>query len=412
LRWFAAVALGTCVHVLVACSSNVKSSSYETELKRIQQEISTIEHGDFNSTNESERPDRLAYLRYRRATLTGDYADFRAAEMAIDRALQQMGPFEDLYLLRANLNFKLHRLSQVRADLQKLPDARGEQVETLRTDLAFQEGKYEEARKGYETLMQRHGTWGAFARLGYYTFVMGDVLEADNLYRRAQDEITAKEMGSYAWVELQRGVLKFSRGRYEEALVHYQCAEEAYSGFWLVADYTAEVLGAQRRFEEAQALYKRLIARVPRPEFHQALGDLYLFMGDAKNAKPWHEKALAGYRESAERGDVHYFHHLAGFYADVRQDGTEAVRWARKDAELRANFLTQDTLAWALYRDNQFPEALVAIDDALSSNVQDTQIFVHAALINLANGKTDEGKQFFLKAAQVNPSYGTFHVHR
>jgi tetratricopeptide (TPR) repeat protein len=400
------------VPVMVACSSNLKSSSYETELNGIEQEISTIERGDFKSTSESERVGRLAYLCYRRATLTGDYADFGAAEMAIDRALQQMGRFEDLYLLRANLALKLHRVSQAKADLQKMPDAAGAQVEALRSEIAFQEGKYEEAREGYETLTQRYGTWDGFARLGYYNFVIGDAIEADDLYRRAQDEITAKEMRSYSWVELQRGMLKFKRGRYEEALAHYQRAEKAYSGSWLVEDYTAEVLGAQRRFEEAQALYKRLITRAPRPEFQQALGDLYAFMGDAESAKHWHEKALAGYEESARRGNVHYFHHLAGFYADVRQDGAEAVRWARKDAELRANFVTQDALAWALYRDNQFSEALTVMDHALSSNVQDAQIFMHAALINLADGKTDEGKQLFLKAAQINPSYGTFHVHR
>ena len=412
LRWFAPVALGSCVPVMVACSSNVKSSSYETELKRIEQEISTIEHGNVNSTSESERAGRLAYFCYRRATLTGDYADFGAAQRAIDRALQQMGIFEDLYLLRANLDLKLHRVSQAKADLQKMPDADGEQVEALRSEIAFQEGRYEEAREGYETLTQRYVTWDGFARLGYYNSIMGDVVEADNLYQRAQDEITAKEMGSYAWVELQRGMLKFKRGRNEEALAHYRRAEKAYSGFWLVEDYTAEVLGAQGRFDEAQALYRRLISRAPRPEFHQALGDLYTFMGDAESAKTWYEKALAGYRESAGQGNVHYFHHLAGFYADVRQDGAEAVRWARKDAELRTNFLTQDALAWALYRDNQFYDALTVMDHALSSNVQDAQIFVHAALINLANGKTDEGKKLFLKAAQINPSYGTFHVHR
>jgi tetratricopeptide (TPR) repeat protein len=397
---------------MVACSSKVKSSSYETELTGIEQEIATIERAHFNSTTESERAGRLAFLSYRRATLTGDYADFGAAERAIDRALQKMGVFEDLYLLKANLDLKLHRVPQAKADLQKIPEAAGPQMEALRSEIAFQEGRYEEAREGYQTLTQKYGTWDGFARLGYYHFIMGDVLEADHLYQRAEDEITAKEMGSYAWVELQRGMLKFKRGRYQEALAHYQRAEKAYPGSWLAQDYMAELLGAQRRFEEAQALYQKIISRAPRPEFHQALGDLYAFMGDPENARPWHEKALAGYRESAGRGNVHYFHHLAGFYADVRQDGAEAVRWARKDVELRTNFLTQDALAWALYRDNQFSEALVVIDEALSSGVQDAQIFVHAALIDLANGKTEEGKHLFLKAAQINPSYGTFHVHR
>lgn len=38
---------------------------------------------------------------------------------------------------------------------------------------------------------------------------MGDRSGADQLYLEAEDEITVKEMRSYAWVELQRGVLDF-----------------------------------------------------------------------------------------------------------------------------------------------------------------------------------------------------------
>lgn len=413
LNGYGRVSLGACLLLLVACSQGVKRTAYQIELEQIGKDISTIEHNAAGTAAEIETPGKMAYLLFRRASLTGDYGDFKVAATAIDRALAQSGSPEELCLLKASLDFKLHRFSQVRKDFEMAPNAAGSPlIKMLQGDLAFQEGRYDDARKSYEASVESHKSWDSFARLAYYRFVFGDVAGADKLYVAAQDQLTAKEMGSYAWVELQRGFLRFSRGKYDEALVHYQRADEAYSGSWLVDDHTAEALGAQSRFREAEANYKKLIARSPRPEFHQALGDLYLFIGDSERAGQWHEKALAGYRESVDRGNVHYFHHLAGFYADVLHDGPEAVRWARKDAELRDNFLTQDSLGWALYRDSQFAEALAAIDRALSSNVQDAQIFVHAALINLANGKTEEGKQLFQKAAQINPSYGAFHVHR
>ncbi len=360
----------------------------------------------------SKKAGKIAYLLYRKASLTGDHDDFKATEEAIDRALKGAGPLEELYLLKAKLDFRWHRIPQTRQNLEKAPNAAGTLVyEALRADLAFQEGRYDDARNGYEALVQRHGTWDSFARLAYHTFVMGDVARADELYRSAQDQITAREMGSYAWVELQRGFLEFSRGRFEAALAHYQRAEEAYPGWWSVQEYVAEVLGAQGRFKEAEALYKQLIAHSPTPEFHDALGDLYLFMKDPERARPWHDKALAGYLESVQQGNLHYFHHLAGFYSDVRPDGAEAVRWASKDAALRDNFLTQDSLAWALHRNNQLTEALAAIDRALSSKVQDAHIFVHAAEINLANGRAEEARQFFEKAMEINPSHKAFHVH-
>ena len=135
-------------------------------------------------------------------------------------------------------------------------------------------------------------------------------------------------------------------------------------------------------------------------------------MGKPDQAKPWHDAALAGYLESTARGEVHYYHHLAGFYADARQDGAEAVKWARKDAELRPNFLTQDGLAWALYRNGQFAAARATAEKTLSSGVKDPHLFFHAGMIYLADGRTGEGKRFLQTVAEINPGYENFHVHR
>ena len=121
--------------------------------------------------------------------------------------------------------------------------------------------------------------------------------------------------------------------------------------------------------------------------------------------------ALAAYLESVQRGDVHYLHHLADFYADVRQDGAEAVRWARKDLELRRNVSTHATLAWALYRDGRFAEALAAMLRALSSGVRDARLFFRAAMIHLAAGRAEEGKRLLREAAEINPHYQDVHVH-
>jgi tetratricopeptide (TPR) repeat protein len=174
----------------------------------------------------------------------------------------------------------------------------------------------------------------------------------------------------------------------------------------------AELLGAQGKLDEAVALYEEVVARVPRPDLQQALGGLYLSMGEPDQARLWHEEALAAYLKSVQRGDVHYLHHLTDFYADVREDGAEAVRWARKDLDLRQNFSTQAALAWALYRDGRFAEALDAMHEALSSGVRDAELFCKAGMIHLAAGRTDEGERILQEAAEINPHYQDFHVHR
>ena len=388
-------------------------TDYEVELGRIDREMSGLREAAFAAPVDSEKAARLAYLLFHRAVLTASAADLAAAEGALEKAFEQTSAFADLYLLKANLDFKLHRLAETQRDLKALsPFAGNAQIIAMTAGVALQEGRYAAAQRGYQSAIAKNPTWDNLARLAYWEAKFGDPDRADSLYQAAEEEISAKEMRSYAWVELQRGLLDLQRGRYAAALAHYRQAGKAYSGYWLVDEHMAELLGAQGKSHEAVALYEKVIARAPRPELQQALGDLYLFMGKPDQAKPWHDTALAGYLESAGRGEVRYYHHLAGFYADVRQDGAEAVKWARKDVELRPNFAMQGGLAWALYRAGRFPEALNLMRVALSSGVKDAHLFFQAAMIHIAAGQTDQGKELLQRAAAINPRFEDFHVHR
>jgi tetratricopeptide (TPR) repeat protein len=401
-----------CLIFLSAALINVKPTDYEVELEKVQNDLlneKSVSDGPIGK----EKALRLIYLHYLKASLTGNLKDLKEAEIGIDNAIRDVGPSEELYLLRANLNLKLHRLENVKHDLDMLIFmADSPKVKVLRADIDLQEGRYEDAKRGYKVVIKQNRTWDNLARLAYLRSKTGDPLGADRLYQEAEDEISVKEMRSYAWVELQRGLLDLNHGRHDQALAHYKRANKAYSGYWLVEDHMAELFGAQRKFDEAVSLYKKVIARAPRPELQQALGDLYVFTGKPDEAKPWHEQAFAAYLESAQRGEVHYLHHLASFYADVRQDGAAAVKWAHKDLQLRQNVATHDTLAWALYRAGRFTEALDEINKALSLGFKDAHLFFHAAMIHLAAGRAEEGKQFLKKAAEINPRYDSFHVHR
>ena len=392
---------------------NSRRTDFEVELERIEGAIAELELGALTLPIDSERATKFAYLLYQRATLTGDLDGLGVVEAALNTAIREIGSAGDLYLLKANLDFKLHRLADVARDLELGRDLRdGLQGRALQADLDFQEGRYEAARKGYEAVISDDLTWDNLARLAYLKSKMGDVAGAEQAYIEAEDELTAKEMRHYAWVELQRGVLNLRRGRYDQAQMHYQVADRAYSGYWLVEEHKAELLGAQGKFEEAVALYRKVIARVPRPEFQQALGELYAAMGQPAQAEPWYEKALTAYLESARHGAVHYYHHLTDFYADVRRDGGEAVKWARKDMELRRNFSTLAALAWALYRAGEFAEALETIDEAIASGATDGQLFFQAGMIHESAARNGKGAQYLRMAAHINPYYENFHVHR
>jgi tetratricopeptide (TPR) repeat protein len=387
-------------------------SDYESELEQVNAEISRLEEGAGALPFDIEKRTRLLYRLYHHASLTGNFGEFDAIEIAIESTIRQRGPWPDLCILKANLDFKFHRLPSVKRDLEMVPGLTDcPSGKALKADLAMQEGRYDEARSRYEEVVQENRTWDNLVRIAYLNAKMGDRSGADQLYLEAEDEITVKEMRSYAWVELQRGVLDLSHGCYEEASEHYQRADKAYSGYWLTDEHVAELLGAQGKFDLAAALYESVVARVSKPELQQAIGELCILMGKPEQAGPWFKRALATYARSAEQGQVHYYHHLADFYADVRENGVEAVKWARQDLELRPNFATQAALAWAYYRNGQIVEALELINKALSSGVRDAHLFHKAAMIHRAAGRSGESNRFLEEAVRINPGHEKFHVH-
>lgn len=390
-----------------------KLTDFEIELEKIDKDISELKENAFSTPIDCERLTKFIYRLYQRAALTGNFAELEAAETAINAAIGHLKQTSDQYWLKANIDFKFHRLAEVKKDLELNPTLKASpQGRVLQADLYFQEGKYNEAKEAYENLIRDDNSWDNLARYAYFKFKMGDIDEANRLYSEAADELTAKQMRHFAWLELQRGLLDLAQGRLDEAEIHYRRADKAYSGYWIVEEHLAELLGAQGKFEEACALYQKIVAKVPRPELYQALGELYEFMGDEKQAQTWYEKAEISYLESVNRGGVHYYHHLVDFSAD-RGDTRQAVQWAREDLKLRNNFSTQSALAWALYRDKQVTEeTLELINQSLSSGIKDAHLFSQAAQIFQAADQREKSDYYRQMAAAIKPHSHHFHVHR
>jgi tetratricopeptide (TPR) repeat protein len=215
-----------------------------------------------------------------------------------------------------------------------------------------------------------------------------------------------------AWCLVQEGQLAFTSGDFDAAEKNYRAALELSPEDWSATDHLAELRGAQRRFDEAEQLYTALVERVARPELCQALGDLYAVAGKPDLAKRWRDKALAGYLAAAASGGVQYDHHLAGFYCDSEPNPAEAVKWAKKDLAARKTIYAWDGLAWALYQAGEFKPAAQAMDKALAQGTKDSHILYHASLVYFRAGDGAKGKACLLRAAQVNPKFNEFHVHR
>jgi tetratricopeptide (TPR) repeat protein len=236
--------------------------------------------------------------------LRGDFAEIERVDALVDDLLGRVGTWPDLCALKAMIDVKLHRGAEVRGRLDLVPGlAETPDGRRVLADVAIQERRWEDAR----ALLAEARSWQELARLAEVERLLGAYDEADRRYAEAEDDLTAKQMRSYAWVEVQRGVLDVARRRYAEARAHYDVAEQAYSGYWFVAEHVAALHAAEGRLEEAAELYETL---PPRPELFEALSHVYERLGRLDDARSSRDRARGAYLASVERGFVHYLHHL------------------------------------------------------------------------------------------------------
>src|SRR6185503_6408628 len=141
-------------------------TDFDNELERIDQGIAELEDNALQLPIDRVKVTKLAYLQYQHASLTGNLDELSIAEGTLDHAIQHLGRDGDLYFLKANIHFKVHRLADVEEDLKASTDLlESPQGRALKADLDFQQGRYEEAKSGYEALIEEERSWDALARL-------------------------------------------------------------------------------------------------------------------------------------------------------------------------------------------------------------------------------------------------------
>ena len=274
-------------------------------------------------------------------------------------------------------------------------------------DAQLELGNYAEAEKIYAQIGADEQTPALRARLAHLAELKGDNQKAIELLKQ-----NVGVPGETAWYRIRLGEIYFRTGDFVNAGGQYDAALVLAPDNFLVLEHLAELRAAQGKFDAAIALYQKVVALVPRPDYFQALGEVYAFMNQPAAAKPWFDRARDGYLQSVGQGNAHFFHHLAGFYSDTQENPVEAVRWANKDLEVRHSVYAHDSLAWALYKNGEFDRAAEEMNLALALGTQDAHLLFHAGMIFSRAGELDRGRELLKQALAVNPFYNTFHVHR
>jgi tetratricopeptide (TPR) repeat protein len=362
----------------------------------------------------------LAEIYLQRVRETGSYEWLRRASEAARRSLASVRAEQNAtgLFMQARVEYESHHFAAARdraLALTKIEPGKSRAFALL-GDALLEFGDLDQAAAAYEEMQKRKGDpVETETRLARLDLTRGASDSARKHFEKAVEtarDLSPPQPEMVAWCLVQLGQLAFNTGQWDAAEKHFQSAIAELPGDTGALEHLGELRAAQEKYDEAILLYEKVIARIPRPEFWQALGDVYAAMGKPAAAATWHTRARDAYLKNAEEGNSHYFHHLAGFFSDTEENSVEALKWARKDLELRHSVAAKDALAWALYRAGEFESAANAAREMLISGRKNAHILFHAGMIFLAAGDPVRGKEVLAEAARANPRHNSFHVHR
>lgn len=207
---------------------------------------------------------------------------------------------------------------------------------------------------------------------------------------------------------LHEADLLFDNGQYEAADQRVQRALTIDPTWSVVHASRGKVLAALGDFAGATNAYRTALDLQPGDAgWLASLGDLRLRAGDVAMGHEAYEEAQAILQADTE---VLTGRSLARLWSDLDINHAEAVRIATDDLERRADVLSYDTLAWALFRAGDYDEARVAADHATALGTRDGELLYHSAVIWAALGDTERAVAELESLLGQNPQFHPLHA--
>ncbi|MCK5353720.1 MAG: hypothetical protein KAJ63_01270 [Methyloprofundus sp.] len=194
----------------------------------------------------------------------------------------------------------------------------------------------------------------------------GHPVIAEQLYDEAAEKLSAKEMRSFAWIELQKGLIDLQYERYEQALSHYHRANQAYSGYWLIEEHIAEVLNLLDRKQQAIALYNKIITKTGNPEFITALANI-LEIPDPELSSELQTQAESLYTRQFQLYPEAAIGHLVRHLLAKQHPGPKLLEYAKKNVQFRPNAEAKFLLVQSYLKFNQPDPAKKLLQDILET---------------------------------------------
>ncbi|ATE63495.1 hypothetical protein [Rhizorhabdus dicambivorans] len=353
--------------------------------------------------------ERLANAHIARARLTGGFADYAAAQAALDRGFAVADKGTGPHLTQLALAMAMHRLGlaeqmadaidqyAVRPEIEDMTELR-----LVRGDIAFYRGDTAGAHARYAASGADPAAPGIALRRAELAARTGKADEALGLIDGVERAARLPNAQLLADLALRRGAIELRRGDRAAAARHFDRAARLFPGWWLIEAHRAQIDALEGREPKAIAAFGRIARTSASPEAMDALASLYRAGGEAARAKLWADRAGAiwaeRYRLFPEAAAGHAAEHELAF-----GDPRKALAYARADVAARPYGLPRTTLAWALIANNDPQGALAALRPAFASGWVSAESHLAASQALLLLGRADEADRERETALAIDP---------
>lgn len=331
---------------------------------------------------------RLAQALLQLANESGGEAELiPEAQQSLDAALALDPGHVYGRAMMASLLNKLHRFEDARdmargllAEYPQQSFVRGTLVDAL-TEL----GEYEEAVAQADSMVAIRPGLPAYARVSYLRELHGDARGAiDAMLLAAQAEAPGRISRSWALHTLAG--LYMGEAALDSAEVVYRGILDedpdfvpAQGGLGHIALARGDASGAVAQIEEARGMQAH-------GSFDELLVEAYAMAGDEARAQEAADRVHAGLLEARAFGEIVDMEE-ADFLLDQGRDLERSLTLAREQQARRPGHLhANETLAWALMKNGQAPEAVPFIERAMRLDTGDAMVHYRAARIYEAAG--------------------------
>ena len=353
----------------------------------------------------------LGRLYLREAKETGDLADYPKAETALRKALDLLPSYSPAKVPLAAALSMQHKFAETLKLAQDITASRPNDAGALALigDAQLELGNYPDAENAYRELARRDSSAPALSRLAHLAELQGRWDDAFQLMGRARKEALegSGTNDEKAWYDVRLGHLYLDNGNPEHASRYCEEALELSPNSPLTLAGLGEVRAAQKRYDDAIALYRRAVSIREEPSSLIMLGDLYAVAGRMKEARDHYNRAEAFMENSPLREA--YRRELSLFYADHDLKLDKALGLAQADLTARKDVYAYDTMAWALYKNNRLNEAARVIADAMKLGTRSASLYYHAGMIHYRLGKNGMARRYLKQALEINPRFSLLH---